>query len=282
MSHLHQNKIHLIKISVLFPFRWRNVVYSANIGVFSGTNDIWATSERSFQCNTLVPQKEAQQRWRSSIPLKNHRPTGVAHAVSNDHSFLPSRRFLLSHLILPQSPRWLAERRICWTLPPGDTGSRESRRRRQQQMWWVRRKWAETSWSWIMTHSTLIPVLQVPEVEQQRWFTSSSISYDALMIPHCMISTLSYVENLISALKAHVEAHVITVKPQHCSALQPDAEQQEMTTAPQRKSQRPLVKYFSLSNKLVWGRFMFHRFGASSSLWKNVCEPTSGEICAGA
>lgn len=56
------------------------------------------------------------------------------------------------------------------------------------------------------------------------------ISYDILMNPHCMISSHSYVENLISAVEASVWVYFTTVKSQHCSALQLDAEQQEMTT----------------------------------------------------
>ena len=54
--------------------------------------------------------------------------------------------------------------------------------------------------------------------------------YDVLMILHCLISTHSYVKNLISDVEAHVQVHFITVKPQHFSVLQLDAEQQEMTT----------------------------------------------------
>lgn len=50
------------------------------------------------------------------------------------------------------------------------------------------------------------------------------------MIPYFMSSAYSYVENLISTFEAHVQVYFITEKPQHCSALQLDAEQQEMAT----------------------------------------------------
>ncbi len=69
----------------------------------------------------------------------------------------------------------------------------------------------------------LIPVLQVTEVKQHWWFTWPDM-------PHCMTSTYSYVENLISTVEARVQVHFITVKPQHCSALRLDAEQQEIAT----------------------------------------------------
>lgn len=45
-----------------------------------------------------------------------------------------------------------------------------------------------------------------------------------------MNSTHSYVEHLISAVEASVQVYFTTVKPLHCSALQLDAEQQEMIT----------------------------------------------------
>lgn len=51
-----------------------------------------------------------------------------------------------------------------------------------------------------------------------------------VLMTHCMISTCSYGENFILTVEAYVQVYFITGKPQHCSALQLDAEQQEMAT----------------------------------------------------